>query len=249
MKEVMEQASIGDRQTSPSAKKAGIGFFGGGLLAAIVLLAVLIATALPYLNSVPASVMTELIKIADGFAESFLVQLEKFSEEEPRELPAIAIEAAELDSLNARWNAFVNSDNQATNKAMELSDLEVNALIQNHPDWQDLKGEVFIKVNEKDQLEIQFSYSLAKVDKDRFAGRYLNGSGTISFRLVKEKLEVFLVAGELRGEAFSDGTLKKLGGENLSSLALFYQHTAQHLWQLDRIEIRNGKLWLRPRQP
>lgn len=191
--------------------------------------------------------------VVTGVGAYFFIQwlsglIEQYTSEEPLKLPVVAVSAADLEKLEDRWETFERGmeANEAV-EPLELTAKEINTLIQNDPEWKDLKGRLYVEIDEQDRVHGQVSIPLGDLDVGRLKGRYLNGSATLNVSMESGVLVVKVTSVEVKGESLPDAVLEGLLDRNLARGLYDDPKAAKVLRRLDKVEVKDGKVRITPR--
>src|SRR6266404_3715765 len=156
-------------------KKRGCLFYGCIALAIVVLLAG-IGTWLA---------LRYAFKTAGGW-------IDQYTSTNRMAIESVAISQAELKSLQERLTLFSESlEGRPGSRELVLSAHDINALIQNDPEYAGFKGRVFIMI-EDDHIKGKLSMPLDNFGPFKLKGRYLNGVATLKVSLENGALDVKL---------------------------------------------------------
>lgn len=174
--------------------------------------------------------------------------IEQYTGDEPLELPVADIPPADLDELQNRWERFKREveENEAV-EPLELTAEEINALIQNDPEWDDLKGRLYVEIDERDRVRGQVSIPLGDFEFEQLDGRFLNGSATFEVSMESGVLVVTLTSVEVKGEPLPEAVLEGFLDKNLAGDLYDDAETAKLLRRFDKVEVKNGKVRITPR--
>lgn len=189
--------------------------------------------------------------LVGGFAFKGLVEglVEEYTETEPVALPEVALSEGAFEEVRGRVDAFVEGvEEGAATTPLVLTADEINALIQQHPDWEDLKGKVYITM-EDDEIGGEVSFPLGELGWDMFQGRYFNGTATFRISLDRGFLGVFLTSMSLKGEPVPDEVMQGFRAQNLAQDQQNNPQLRPVLDALESIEVEDGKLILTPKKP
>lgn len=199
-----------------------------------------------------------LLILCAGFGTYFAVQkqVEKYTADEPADIPTVEYSDEEIETLQARLDSFQTTikpesepDGTSSETAAEpesdaapaselvLSADEINALIAANPD---LKGRLFVAINEgKITGEIS-------VPVDSFVpgskGRYLNGSGTFEVSLDEGILVVSLDSAEVKGKPIPESIMQGVRKQNLAKDLYKDKDTAEMIRRFKSIRIEDDKI-------
>ena len=198
-----------------------------------------------------------IVAVAGFFAvryglNKFAAFVERYTETAPMALPKTQMAEAEYQLLDKRVTAFADAlKARKPVPPLELTSDEINALIASQPDWKQLKGKVFVKI-EDDQVKGQVSLPMDDIagrvpGLSRLKGRFLNGSAAFKISLTNGVLSVTLQSVEVKGQSPSGQTMATLKGVNFAQNATQDPKTSEALVKLESIEVKDGKLIITPR--
>lgn len=176
--------------------------------------------------------------------KSFLAGVvEDFTDTEPMLLPEVSVSSDELESLLSRVEAFKQALETGTPAApLVLSGDEINALILHNPDFEELKGKVYISI-EEDQVRGQVSIPLEPL----LEGRYFNGSATFNIFLMNGRLFVFAESFELKDTPVPEQIMAEFSKENLAKDFAKDPEVAAIIDKLESIEVKDGSITITPK--
>jgi hypothetical protein len=173
----------------------------------------------------------------------------KYTETQASVLPSATMPAADFEQLEARVQAFTDGLKQrAPQGELSLSGDEINALIARSPDLAPLRNKVAVTV-EGDQIKGQVSIPLDGLNVKRLKGRYLNGSATFKVSLDNGIPVVTMETMQVKGETPPDRYLAGIRNQNLAKDILNDPQNAAQLRKLDRIEVKDGRVLIKLREP
>ena len=182
-----------------------------------------------------------------GFTFRYVFQQarEKYTDDEPIDLPVVEMEREELDALIDRVDAFEQGlrDDEPV-EALVLTQKDLNALFQHHPELTHFAGRVYVTIEEDDVLTGQVSVPL-----DFFpglGGRYFNGSATFDAAIEDGRFTVFVVSATLKGEPVPETFMDGLRGENLAKDLHSDPDTKELIDKIERLEIKDGTITITP---
>ena len=189
-----------------------------------------------------------VLLIAAGVAGYYgLVRLvEAFTDEEPMPLPTVEITPEHGEELRGRVEDFIESlEGEGQVEPLVLTQDDINGLVQTDPDWDKLKGKVFVSL-EDDEISGQVSVRLDELDVPFLQGRYFNASVTFSIFMRDGLLHVYIRSAEVKGKPVADWIMAELRTQNLAREAMSDPDTAEVLERFESIEVRDGKLVIVP---
>jgi hypothetical protein len=174
----------------------------------------------------------------------------KYTSPAPLVFPRVELTGAEREALEGKLASFRALTNAgATVPALELNPGELNALLARNAEFRDK----FHLSVEGDQVKGQISLPL---DKKNFPvigrwlkGRYVNGSAGFRASVQGGGLVVNLVGVEVNGAAVGQEIMANLAAENLAAPFYSDMETSNVLSRLAAVEVRDGKVIVRPRVP
>jgi hypothetical protein len=174
--------------------------------------------------------------------------VEEYTATAPRELPKVEMPAEQRATLKQRVDAFQSAIKEGRpTEPLVLTSEEVNALIEDHPDLKNLKGKVYVTI-EQDKLKGQVSVPLSDVPLLGLTrGRYLNGEAEIKVSLQEGILLVTLDSIEVNGKKVPEEAMKSLRNQNWAQDVYKDPRKAEELRKYQSIEIKDGKLIIKVR--
>lgn len=171
---------------------------------------------------------------------------ENWTSPEPQELPTLTIEEPALDELVARVDAFADHVEHGEPSApLVLSQDEINALIQHHPDWRDLHDKVYVEI-EDGLIKGRVNFPLDGIPL--MSGRYFHGTATFDVGLEDGRLEVYVDSAEVNGEPLPDEFMAAIRQENLAQEYTRDNAEAREIVdRLESIRIEDDKLVITPK--
>lgn len=162
------------------------------------------------------------------------------------ELPVVEISKGDLEKLMTRVDEFTKGlDDGERPASLILNETDINALIQHHPDYKHIKGNVFVTI-EDDLVGGQVSFSLDGIPG--LEGRYLNAAASFDVNFENGILSIFLKDATVKGEPLPAMLLEALRSENLAADAQDDEHLSETLDSLESFQVKNGKVTLIPKK-
>jgi len=164
-------------------------------------------------------------------------------------LPKVELPQAELERMQARFNAF-NADVKAGRPVapLVLTGNEINALINHSPGMAQVKDHVHVAI-EGDQVKGEVSLPLDWFWMLGLKGRYLNGSGVFRVALQNGQLRVQADSLVVKGRALPEPFMAELRKQNLAEGVAKDADATAAIQKLESIEIKNGAVTLKARAP
>ena len=191
---------------------------------------------------------TVLVCIAGYFGVRYFGAMLRDNFTEPMRAPLAVVEISDgdLEKLMKRVDAFTQGlDDGERPASLTLDETEVNALIQHHPDYETIKGNVFVTIDDN-LIGGQVSFSLN--DIPGLKGRYLNATAVFDVAFENGELSIFLKEATVKGEPLPEMLMEALRSENLAQDAQEDRHLSEILDSLESFEVKNGKITLTPKK-
>lgn len=165
--------------------------------------------------------------------------LNKFTDDEPMELPVVEMEQEAYDALAERVKAFAEAlDAGESIEPLQLNEIDINALIQNHPNWTDASGHLYISI-EDDIVRGKISIP--------FGDRYLNADGTFELRFERDQLFVYIKDASVKGESVPEFFLSGMRDQNMAEDMMSNPDTQAFFENIDTLEVTDGKIVVTPK--
>lgn len=160
----------------------------------------------------------------------------------------VTISDADLKSLQARVQSFANAlDGKNGSRELVLSAADINALIQNDPQYKDVRDKLFVMLD-GDQIKGRISVPLDQIHS-QFKGRYLNGTATLKVSLQNGALDVRLQDVDVSGKPLPGPVMSGFKNVNLAQDAQKDQKARANLEKFESIEVKDSKLIIRAKEP
>lgn len=173
-------------------------------------------------------------------ATQFMAQ---YAQKQPLPLPVVQYSKPELDALQRRIDAFLAGVRSGqTNARLTLSANDVNALVANAG----FSNRVYVTLT-SNVVSSQFSVPFEELGMPLFAGRYLNGSGTLDVGCRGGTLAVTLKDAFVNGAALPDHYMERLRNQNFARNLATNATTKLALEGVGRIGVVNEQLVLEVR--
>ncbi|MBI4559083.1 MAG: hypothetical protein HY706_15980 [Candidatus Hydrogenedentes bacterium] len=170
--------------------------------------------------------------------------VETYTDTNPKTMPVVQLSPEELEGVRTRIEQFRTAlDNHQPARPLELTEREINAYLQNKSSGQPGAPELYVTIV-GDQIRGDISVPLEELG---IKGRYLNGSAGLTASIVDGYLDVRLQSIEVRGKTVPEEAMAGLQQENLAREAMTDPEIAPYLKQIERLEIREGKLIVEPK--
>ncbi|NOZ22727.1 MAG: hypothetical protein GXP25_16740 [Planctomycetes bacterium] len=200
--------------------KQGRGCFFYGCLTSIILLILLLA-------------------VVGGTIYWGYNKLLSYTSDKPMDIPTVEATADEYTALKARVEAFTKAIDEGKSAEIELSARDINILIAQDPDWKEVKGKAFVKI-EGDEVKADASIPLGEFPG--FKGRYLNGTIGLNISLENNLLVVKPKTVVVKGKALPKQVMDALREQNLAKDADKEEKNIEIIRKFERIEIKDGKI-------
>jgi len=144
---------------------------------------------------------------------------DRFTEETPVELPTVDMPRADIDALVARVDAYAK-DLRAGNPLppLTLSQDDLNALLQNHPDLKNGFGDIMYVTLGDSTVSTQMSFPLDRLPfpVPMMRTRYFNGTATFDVGFIGSRAQVYLSSASVKGEDVPSEQIGEMRGTNFA---------------------------------
>lgn len=173
--------------------------------------------------------------------------IKEYTATEPRTLPAVEVPAEKRREVQERWDRFNDTLEHGTpTEPLILSAEDVNVLISNQPD---LAGKFYVSI-EGDRLRSKVSIPLERLPVFGLTqGRYLNGEAELKAFLRDDILVIVFQSLEVNGKRLPEHIMNGLRAQNLAGDVHKNEKVARRIQKLESIEIRDGRIIVRPKPP
>jgi len=170
--------------------------------------------------------------------------VESYSDDAPQEIPVSTMSPEDYAALKERFDAFTQAIEQGTPVApLELTSDDVNALIQNDPNWSELKGHVHVSL-EGDLVNSAVSMPLEAFN---LPGRYVNGNGQFSVFLRDGLLYVHIESLQVGSNPLPEAFVQGMRSENLAKEYNNDPQVRETLSKFESVEVVDGILRMVPK--
>lgn len=175
--------------------------------------------------------------------------IEQYTATVPLELPKVDMPAERRESLKKRFDEFRKAvDEGKPVEHLVLTGDDLNALIEEEPEFAQLKGKVFLRI-EGDELKGKISIPLEVFSQvpgfGMLKGRYLNGEADLKASLNDGVLIVTLDSLEVNGQRIPEQAMTNIRQENLAKDAYKDPKHAEILRKLESVQIKDGKMTIK----
>jgi hypothetical protein len=175
--------------------------------------------------------------------------INQYTSTNPVPIETVTISQTELKSLQDRVASFAQTLNgQKGAPELILSADEINALIQNDPQYRDLKNKLYVMLD-GDQVKGKLSMPLEDIGPLKLKGRYLNGTASITVALDGGSLDVRLKQVDVGGKPLPGAILTQLKSINFAQDVQKDPNASKSLEKLESIQVKDSKVIIRAKQP
>ncbi len=194
------------------------------------------------------AVVVALVVAAGGFA---VYQAKKaaihYTDTEVVELPLVDMSQEEVDALLARLGGFRTAlEAGEANEPLELTQDDLNALIQNDKEFKFFRGKVYLTL-EDDRVGGEVSWPLDGIPL--MEGRYFNGTAAFGVEFRDRRPEVYLESASIKGEALPDVMMSEFRKKNFALEWSGSEEGREFLKNIETLEVLDGQLIITPKQP
>ena len=171
---------------------------------------------------------------------------EKYTEATPVEIPTIDMPADQIQALIKRVDDYAR-DLRADKPlpVLTLTEQEVNALLQNHPDLKDIYGGLVYLTLEDGGVTGKLSVAL-----DWFPGmkgRYFNGAATFEVSLQNDDPDIYLKSATFKGEQVPDQYLVQMREQDFADHWDHDPDARTLLRKIESVKLEKGKITFTPK--
>ena len=142
---------------------------------------------------------------------------EKYTADAPIELPTVEMEQAGIDALVERVDKYADDlRGDAPLEPITLTEPEINALLQNHPDLKETYGDHLYVTLGENAITTQISLPLDWLPL--FRERYFNGIATFDVAFNNGRFQIYLDTASVKGEDVPNELLRELRRENFGDM-------------------------------
>src|SRR4051794_22896092 len=178
--------------------------------------------------------------------------VEQYTSKTSAPIQSVTISQSDFKSLQDRLNSFNDALNgQKGSQELILSADDINALIQNDPQYKALKGKLFVMLD-GDQIKGRLSMPLeefAPLKMLNLKGHYLNGSTTLNLGLQNGLLDVRLKDLQVGDNPLPAKFVSELQKFNFAQEFQKNPDAQKAMEKLESIEVKDSKLILRAKEP
>jgi hypothetical protein len=191
-------------------------------------------------------VLAVLMALLIGFLVYWFYRLatkfiDEYGDDVPTPIAVAIMPADQVEDLKSRVARFQESLEKGTaTEPLVLTADEINALIDSIPIY---KGVIAVDLD-GDKIRGKVSFPCERIG---IRGKYLNGTGTFKVTVDDGRLEIRVTSAEVKGKPISEDDLAKLREQNLAKDANTDPDTARLIRQIERIEVKDGKLIIVPK--
>jgi hypothetical protein len=168
----------------------------------------------------------------------------QYTDTAPMKLPVVQLSQPEIEEVQRRFNNFSDAASAGRPTApLELTSDEVNALIQNNPDFQGARDKLYLSIAGTN-LHAQVSLPMSQLGLTLFKGRYLNGTATLAVSLRSGVLQLTPLQITVKSKPLPGVYMDKIRHENLATSINNNSRASVALNHLQSIEVTDGKLIL-----
>lgn len=153
-----------------------------------------------------------------------------------------SIPEQEYLNLELKVAMFLENMRQGQGRAkIELSEDEINSLINNHEEFNFLKGKIKIHLHD-DRLKGEVSMPLDEFDVEFLQKRYLNGNAAFNISFDQGVLMVTLDSVSVKGKELPEKILRQIQKQNLAHVLYKNPEQAEFVKQFETLKIENNTL-------
>lgn len=172
----------------------------------------------------------------------------QYTDTAPMKLPVLQLSQPEIEEVQRRFSNFSDAASAGRpTPPLELTSDEVNALIQNNPDFRGARDKLYVSLAGTN-LQAQVSLPIGQLGLVLFKGRYLNGTATLAVSLHNGVLQLTPLQITVKGKPLPGVYMDKIRQENFAANFNNDSRASVALNRLQSIEVKDGKLIFVPKQ-
>ena len=172
----------------------------------------------------------------------------QFTDTRPMPMPAVQLSRAQIDAVQRRVDAFRESVRGfRTTPPLTLSAQDLNALIQSDPDFEPMKGKLYVKSIQNGLVTALISLPMEQAGLPMFKGRYLNATATLSLSLKNGILRLTAQSVSAKGRPLPQVYLDRVRQQNLAHQLNSYPRVSVALDRLQSIEVKDSQVVVVPK--
>jgi hypothetical protein len=176
------------------------------------------------------------------------VWIDQYTSTNPVPIESVTISRGELKSLQDRLTSFSEAlAGRAGERELILTAEDINALIQNDPQYKDMKGKLFVII-EGDQIKGKLSMPLDDFGPFKMKGRYLNGVATLKASLENGVLDVKIKDVRVGDNSLPAPILAQIKNANFAQEFQKDPNAQRTIEKLESIKVKDGKIIIRAKQ-
>ncbi len=173
----------------------------------------------------------------------------QFTDTQPMHMPTVPLSPAQIAAVQQRFESFrdtVRAHQPAPPLALSAED--INALIQGDPDFQAMKGKLYVTGIQGGQVKAQISLPMEEVGLAAFKGRYLNATATLTLSFRNGVLRLIPQSVSAKGRPLPEVYLEQVRKQNLAKNINSNPRVSVALDRLQSIELKDSRLVVVPKQ-
>ena len=184
---------------------------------------------------------------AKHFAGAVIAQ---YTQDHPLELPVVSLPDDQLAELQKRVQTFgADLKSGKATQPLTLTADQLNALIQNNPNWTDFPGKIHVSIDKGAIMgKISVPLGALKPDSTLLKGRYLNGAARFHVSIANNMLYVNMESITVGGKSLPQQLAQGFQTENLAKDVAKNKEAMKIIKQLASIEVKDDKIVLTPKK-
>lgn len=163
----------------------------------------------------------------------------EYTEPNPMTLPVVKISSDDAQKTKLKVMTFKSAIERGEEPApLTLTAQEINGLIGTEPDYQQLRGKVYVTI-ENDIVKGQISIPMADLG---FPGRYLNGSAVFNIFTDESGLNIFINDFEVGGKRPPQAVMEQMKRQNMAANFENQPQNQKLVRAIKRIDVKDGAI-------
>ena len=173
------------------------------------------------------------------------IWIEQYTSTNAVPIESVALSRSELKSLQDRLTSFSESiAGRPGARELVLTADDINALIQNDPQYIGLKDKLFVLI-EGDEIKGKISIPLDDFGPFKLKGRFLNGVATFKISLENGALDVKVKDVRVGDSSLPSPILARIKSANFSEEFQKNPNSRRTIEKLESIKVKDGKIIIR----
>lgn len=208
-----------------------------------------------FYGCITLAVLALLTAIGIYFAARYAIKkasglMDQYTQSSPAPIDVVQVSSDRLKLVQDRVASFGESlAGRPGSRELVLTADDINALIQNDPQYKEAKGKVFVML-EDDQVKGKISIPLDEIGQlgSFLKGRYLNGTASLNVALENGSLSVRVKEVDVGGKPLPPRIIAEMQKVNFAQEVEKNPDARKSLDKLESIQVKDSKLLIRAKE-